>query len=351
MSLITTLLLIAFATAFVAWLFGFVVQKYALSVRWVDRPDKKRRLHDHPVAFGGGLVAWAVCVIGIVVVSVLFPDLFRTVPLLARFGFVLSPIPLLIVGILDDRYRISPKWLLLGVIASIVLALLFGLRIEEVSALSGYQAKMKLGPLLSLAVSAVWLLACTGATKFSDGVDGLVSGQTVIGSGLIIGLCLSDKFYQPEVAILAAVFAGSFLGVLFHGWPKARMFLGEFGSTFAGFGLGVLALISGAKFAVALMAMGFFVADVIWVMLRRMWRGVSPLEGDRTHLHFVLLKLGFPTWAVAVLLWLLGLAFGIAALQLQTQGKLLLLTALIICTWTLSFFATRAAERKGLKSV
>ena len=194
---------------------------------------------------------------------------------------------------------------------------------------------------VSIVVSALWLLACTGATKFSDGVDGLVAGQTVIGSGLIIGLCLTKTFYQPEVALLAAVFGGSFLGVLFHGWPRAKLYLGEFGSTFAGFGLGILAMISGAKFAIALMAMGFFVADIIWVMLGRLWRGVSLFEGDRTHLHFILLNAGFPNWAVALFLWILGLAFGLAALRLQTHGKILLIVFVMMLTWSISAVASR----------
>ncbi len=347
MSLIPILLSVALLIALATWLLGFVVRKWALSVGFVDRPDKKRRFHDHPVAFGGGILAWAMCVIGISFISFFYPDWFRMVPMMARLGFILSPIPLLIVGILDDRYRLSSAWLLFGAFSSILLAILFGIRIERISDLSG--GVLHFTPVISILVSAIWLLACTGATKFSDGVDGLVAGQTVIGSGLIVGLCLSPAFYQPEIALLAAIFGGSFLGILLHGWPRARMYLGEFGSTFAGFGIGVLALISGAKFAIALMAMGFFVADIIWVMLHRLWRGVSPLEGDRTHLHFVLLKIGLPAWSVAVLLWVLGLIFGLAALQFQTQGKLALLLAIVIFTWMLSFFATRFAARLGSK--
>lgn len=341
-------LLVGFALAAAgAWGLGFWMRRWATAHRWLDVPDEGRHRHARPTPFGGGLVVWFVCAVAVAVVSCLWPDLFRTVSPLERFGFFLSTIPLLVVGTLDDRRSLRPAWLLLGAVLSVAIALVFGLRVERLSLPSGIP--LPLSSFASLGISALWLLACTGATKFSDGLDGLVAGQTVIGALLIVGLCLSTRFYQPEVALLAALFGGSFFGIFLHGWPKARLYLGEFGSTFAGFGLGILALISGAKFAIALMAVGFFAADIVWVMLRRLWRGTSPLQGDRTHLHFVLLAAGLPSWAVALLLWGLALGFGLAALQMQTQAKLLLLGLVVLLTWTLSFIGTSIAERRGAR--
>ncbi len=332
-----------------AWGLGFWMRRWAMAHRWLDVPDEGRHRHARPIPYGGGIVAWAVCAIGVAVASWLYPDLFQTVSPLDRVGFFLSTLPLLVIGIADDRRPLRPGWLLFGASLSVAIALAFGLRVERLSLPSG--VLLPLSSFASLAISALWLLACTGATKFSDGLDGLVSGQTVIGACLIIGLCLSGRFFQPEVALLAALFGGAFFGVFLHGWPKARLFLGEFGSTFAGFGLGILALISGAKFAIALMAVGFFVADIIWVMLRRLWRGASPLQGDRTHLHFVLLAAGMPPWAVTLLVWGLALGFGLAALQVQTQAKMLLLAVVVLLTWGLSYVGTTIAERRGARLV
>ncbi|MBP7005685.1 undecaprenyl/decaprenyl-phosphate alpha-N-acetylglucosaminyl 1-phosphate transferase [Patescibacteria group bacterium] len=343
--LVFSLLMVALSCAFLAWLFGFFMRRHALVHGLVDVPDAGRHRHDQPVPYGGGIVAWTVCVIGFLAVFFLLPDWFRTVHGKELVAFLVSAIPLLIVGTIDDRFSLSPKWLLFGAFLSVSIALLFGFRVHTLMEPIG-GGKWALSGIMSYLISFVWLLACTGATKFSDGVDGLVAGQTVIGSLLIAGLCLTTAFFQPEVALLAAVFGGSFLGVLLHGWPRARLFLGEFGSTFAGFGLGVLAIISGAKFAIALMAMGFFVADIILVMLRRVWRGHSPFEGDRTHLHFVLLEAGMPAWGVSILLWTLGLGFGLAALQLQTRGKLALVVGLVVLTWMLLFYAMHLVKRR-----
>lgn len=343
--LIIYLLLVACVCAFLAWGVGIFVRRYAQVYGWMDIPDVGRHRHERPVPYGGGVAAWIVCIVGFFAGFFIWPEGFRTIHLRELVGFFLSTIPLLVVGVIDDRWPLRPKWLLLGAGFSIVIALVFGFRVHAIMGPFG-GGKLDLSGGMSIALSFAWLLACTGATKFSDGLDGLVAGQTVIGSLLIGGLCLTTAFFQPEVALLAAIFGGSFLGVLIHGWPRARLFLGEFGSTFSGFGLGVLAIISGAKFAIALMAMGFFVADIVWVMLRRMYQGRSPLEGDRTHLHFALLSAGMPAWGVAVLLWALGLLFGFAALQFQTRGKLVLVAVLVLLTWSLSFVATRIAKRR-----
>jgi UDP-GlcNAc:undecaprenyl-phosphate GlcNAc-1-phosphate transferase len=51
----------------------------------------------------------------------------------------------------------------------------------------------------------------------------------------LAALSLTDKIGQPMTAALAAILAGSFAGFLFFNWKPASIFLGESGSTFAGF--------------------------------------------------------------------------------------------------------------------
>lgn len=349
MSWVLIFVLAAAASALLAWVGGWLVRRYAKDFGLVDRPDGGRHRHARPMPLAGGVAAWVAMACVAAVFWFAAPALVSEFRLLEWMSLLVAAIPLLIVGLLDDRYRLGPGWLLLGAVLSIILALLLGIRIERVTNPGG--GAIAFTSLISTVVSAAWLLACIGSTKFADGVDGLVAGQTVIGAILIGWLCLLPAYFQPHVGLLAAIFGGAFFGVLLHNWPRARLFLGEFGSTFAGLGLGVLASISGAKVAIALMAMGFFVADIFWVMARRVWRGRSPLEGDRTHLHFLLLAAGVPSWAVALIVWSLGLGFGIAALQFQTQGKLLLAGALITLTWTVSYAAERIAKQKGVSLV
>lgn len=349
MSFISIFLAAAGASAFFAWIGGWGIRWLAPRLGLVDRPDGDRRRHGGAIPLAGGVAAWGAFVLLVVLLRWVAPALFFEFGYREWLGILFSPLPLLVVGLFDDKYRLSAGWLLAGAITSIVMAMAFGIRIEEVTKPGG--GVYAFAPVMSLCITALWLLACIGSTKFADGVDGLVAGQTGIGAFLISALCLTPAYFQPHVGLVSALFGGAFMGVLAHNWPKARIFLGEFGSTFAGLGLGILASISGAKVAIALMAMGFFGADMVWVMARRLWRGRSPLQGDRTHLHFLLVAAGVPVWGVAMIVWGLGLGFGVAALRFQTQGKLVLIGALILLTWMLSYGAERVARQKGVSVV
>jgi UDP-GlcNAc:undecaprenyl-phosphate GlcNAc-1-phosphate transferase len=168
------------------------------------------------------------------------------------------------------------------------------------------------------------------ATKFLDGLDGLVSGISVIGALSIAGLCLLTKFYQPDVASLALIMAGAFAGFLVFNVHPAKIFLGEGGSLFAGFLLGVLAIISGSKFATTLLILGLAGLDLISVVFQRLFeKQHSIFQGDQKHLHFRLLKAGFSYWGAVLFYWLIALFFGASALLMGTREKVIALVILM----------------------
>jgi UDP-N-acetylmuramyl pentapeptide phosphotransferase/UDP-N-acetylglucosamine-1-phosphate transferase len=175
-----------------------------------------------------------------------------------------------------------------------------------------------------------WLMTMTYTTKFLDGLDGLVSGITTICAVILFALSLNKEVAQPETALLAIIFAGASLGFLIFNFHPAKIFLGEGGSLYTGFMLGVLAIISGAKIATALLILGIPLLDVLWVIFRRIFLKSSPFMADKKHLHFRLLDIGLSHRMAVALLWLLSLIFGIAALFLGSQQKLISLIILFI---------------------
>jgi uncharacterized membrane protein (UPF0127 family)/heme/copper-type cytochrome/quinol oxidase subunit 4 len=86
------------------------------------------------------------------------------------------------------------------------------------------------------------------------------------------------------------------------------------------------------------MALGIPLVDFLRVIIRRVQAGLSPFQGDDTHLHFQLLKLQFTSRQVAAIFWMLTLIFGLSALGLQTRGKTILIIGLIGITLCLSLF-------------
>lgn len=191
-----------------------------------------------------------------------------------------------------------------------------------------------------------WLLGMVYTTKFLDGLDGLVSGTCVIGSLVLFFLSLRPEVMQPETAMLCVILAGVAAGFLIFNFHPAKIFLGEGGSTFIGFTLGTLAIISGGKIATALLCMGLPVLDVVWVIARRVITKKSPLKGDRKHLHFRLLDIGFSHKRAVLFLWFLSACFGITALFLKSRGKLIALGVLALIMIILAVVLVWAYRRK-----
>jgi len=130
------------------------------------------------------------------------------------------------------------------------------------------------------------------------------------------------------------IFSACCLGFLFFNWHPAKIFLGEGGSLLLGFILGVLAIISGGKIAIALLVMGIPILDVIWTIIRRLVAGKNPFKfADRGHLHFRLLDLGLGQKRTVLIFYFLAAIFGVSGLFLQSLGKvfaLLILFAIML---------------------
>jgi len=66
------------------------------------------------------------------------------------------------------------------------------------------------------------------------------------------------------------------------------------------------------------------------VILQRVFHRQSPFSGDRKHLHYKLIEIGFSESQAVLFLYALTAIFGISALFLQSRGKLVALVILIL---------------------
>lgn len=321
---------ISFALAFiVAFLGTFLVARFSVRQKILDRPDQNRRLHTRPTPTMGGLAIFASFFTVTFTVGVLLGYLLNgNIPLKILAGIWVGGAMLMIGGYLDDRYRLPAK---LSIIFPILAAL--AMLSSGISAVSIHNPLtgnvILLSSLWSSVIVFVWILAMTLTTKILDGMDGLVTGISAIAALVLFGLSLSEQVRQPQTALLAITFAGALLGFLILNFHPAKIFLGEGGSTLAGFILAILAIVSGGKIATAILVMGIPVLDAIWVVLQRLFNRQNPFVGDRKHLHYRLLDLGFSHPQAVLFLYALTGIFGVAALFLQSLGKLVLLGILI----------------------
>ncbi|HJV33363.1 MAG TPA: MraY family glycosyltransferase, partial [Patescibacteria group bacterium] len=259
-------------------------------------------------------------------------------------GIIIGGLILMIGGALDDRYRIRPAFQLAFTAAAALCVIAAGIGADLISNPFGGTIRLDLweitlftyaGNPYHLTLPAdiftfVWLMGMMYTTKLLDGLDGLVSGLGIIGFVVIAALSLTPEFAQPELARLAMAAAGAAGGFLFYNARPASIFLGEGGSTFIGFLLGVLAILSGAKIGITLLVLAVPIMDVAWTIARRLQLGRSIAEGGVDHLHFRLVRWGLSPGTAVLLFWLFAAGFGGAGLFIRGRQKLLALAILAI---------------------
>ncbi|MFH1078290.1 MAG: MraY family glycosyltransferase [Patescibacteria group bacterium] len=344
---------VVFATV-CSYLLSHITSFVAERVGAVDRPTGGRKIHTHDVPLFGGVGIAATILIGTGLLAM--NGLLQGISLVQLAGFAVAILILTIGGMLDDRYPLTAGIQLVFPFLAAITVIASGTGIIQVSSLTGTGGVSLMwwsfGTLSFPAdvLTILWLLFATYATKLMDGLDGLVTGLAAIGASMVGALTLSPTYFQPGVAALAATVGGAYLGFLPRNIHPAKQFLGESGSTLAGFTLGFLAIVSSAKVAIALAVLAIPIVDAALVVLGRLRRGKKIWVGDDTHLHFRLLRAGVPYRTAVSLLWGAAFAAGLLALGLQTRGKVFLVIGLAMLTVFASWLLNRYAQRRAAKS-
>ncbi|MFH2062952.1 MAG: MraY family glycosyltransferase [bacterium] len=331
MTLILTLIGAAGLSVAVTALVRVMARHYGV----LDRPGGRKR-HGTPTPLLGGFAIYLSLVGAVVALSSM--GLFNGSHIKAKYlvGIIAAASFLAFGGALDDRYDLKPWRQLIWPVLAVVAVIASGIGVAYVTNpfggvielnrmtttvlwLDGIPYRLTL---LADLFALAWLLTMTYTTKFLDGLDGLVSGVTVIGCLVVAAVSLTRDVAQPDTALLALAIGGVFAGFLAFNFHPARMFLGEGGSTLAGFLLGTLAIISGGKIATTLLVLGLPLFDAMVVVVRRLLAGRSPFGGDRSHLHFLLVDGGIPHGRAVLLYWFLSALFGISTLLLDGLQKM-----------------------------
>jgi len=322
---VTSLILTAILTLF--------IKKIALTFNIVDLPDSDseagRKIHKQATPLLGGI---AIFVAYFILLFSFAPHfLSGNLHWSHLIAFFLGALIIIIGGALDDKYNLRPSLQIIFPLLAIVALIIGGVQIEKITnPFGGYfslESLLIIGPVLI----AAWLLGMMYTTKLLDGVDGLVSGVSAIGGLIIFLFTLTTRYYQPDIAFAAILLTGAACGFLIFNWHPAKIFLGEGGSLLLGYILGVLAIISGGKIAIALLVMGIPILDVAWTILRRIFQGKNPFRfADKKHLHHRLLALGLGQRKTVLIFYVLSLVFGLSGLFLQSRGKFWALIILIV---------------------
>ena len=280
---------------------------------WIARPSQDR-WHDTPVALMGG-IAIAVAV---------FVGIAATGAWSAYAGPVWVGAALIFVaGLADDRWDVPPEAKLVVQIVATALLLYAG------------EAFWRGGPFwVSIPLTFLWVIGITNAVNLIDGLDGLAASVATV-AALALGV-IAAMIGQYDLAVVAAALAGGSLGFLAYNAKPARIFMGDCGSLFLGYGLAVVALgvqstgepVIGTLLPVVVLAVPIF--DTTFVTVTRILGGRRVTEGGNDHTHHRLVRLGLSETGAVLALTGVSAAFALAALALfWTTAPLFLAVALL----------------------
>lgn len=301
--------------AVLAFLLTWLLRRYALARSLIDVPNS-RSSHSVPTPRGGGVA---------IVVSFLL-----VLPILLASGMASPSVmwalmgggaAIAVLGFLDDHGHIAARWRLLGHFSAAMWAL-FWIGGLPVISLPGMTVDLGwLGHIAAL-FYLVWVL---NLYNFMDGIDGLASIEA-----MCVCLGASAVYWIGGYSMLIGVpllLSMAVLGFLYWNFPGARIFMGDAGSGFLGFVLGVLSLIAAWQnanlFWVWLILLGVFIVDATFTLIRRLLRGDKVYEAHRSHAYqFASRQVGghvpVTLSVLAInLLWLTPIAIGVGVLDLD----------------------------------
>jgi len=300
----------------------------------VDLPGPRRR-HQGAIPRTGGVALFAAFMAGALLAQWL-PVPRQDEQELVRFlGIAVGTTFLFVVGLIDDRFELRPAPQYIAQALAAAVAILCMVFIERVMNPFTDELLVFRSYLLIAALTLLWIMGMINTINLLDGLDGLAAGVGAIVSAVLAVHMLREGQYS--VALLPLALLGATLGLLPFNLPPARIFLGS-GSMVLGYAIATLGIAAGAKVALLLLVLSIPIVDVAWLIFSRLRAGQSIGQGDRRHLHFRLLDMGFSGRQVLLIYYSYCILLGVAALLIDSR-LLKLIVLLLLGLATLLFLA------------
>lgn len=241
----------------------------------LDLPNA-RSSHSLPTPRGGGLGIVAAFTAGLLALALrgIFPW--------STTGALSCAYAVALVGYLDDQHSLSVAKRLAVQTAAAITALTLLSPLPTIT-LFGQQIPVGFSELLYF-FGLLWL---TNLYNFMDGIDGIAGAQAVAVCTVWMMLAIPH-----DSSLLPAVLAAAALGFLRYNWPPAKVFMGDVGSAFLGFTLGVASLAMASttrtEIGVWLIPLAGFIGDSTATLCVRIAHRINPSEPHRNHLYQLL---------------------------------------------------------------
>ena len=323
------LLLIAIISMAICMVIIPVMMRYASVLGMIDLPDP-RKVHALPVPRVGG--------VGLVI-GAMVPMLIWLPYTPLMISILLGALILFVFGVWDDIKELNHYVKFVGqFLAAFSVVYYGGLYIEHFPFIGLALIPENIGKPFTVIV----LVGVINALNHSDGLDGLAGGESLLSFGAIA--YLAYLYEGTNLLIIACSAIGGVFGFLRFNSHPARVFMGDGGSQFIGYTVGVLAILLTQEVntvlspALPLLLVGLPIVDILAVFFLRAKGGMNLFKATRNHIHHRLLDLGFYHYESVMLIYSIQAFFVICAILLPYESDFIiigiyLVVTIIVFTW------------------
>jgi len=330
--MLTNLMIIFVSSLLCCFVLCYAAKSLARRLGYMDIPYK-HKAHTSAIPLGGGIAVFvslaSIILIGLLAVHTNIISHLPYINQLTDFhsgiitrtnqilGILFCAFILLTLGIFDDVKDLGPllKLVIQFAVAGLVVI--------------GFDVRLYLFikiPIISYAITILWIVTIINAINFMDNTDGLAGGVALICTLVLLAVSASGS--QLLVSAYLACLAGALAGFLIHNFPPAKIFLGDAGSLPIGFLLAVGTILTTYYFEknpqtqktsvlMPLIVLAIPIYDFLSVIFLRIRSGVSPFVGDHRHFSHRLINRGLTKRQTVLTIYLASIGTAISAIILR----------------------------------
>ncbi len=309
--------------------------KVAIHVRAMDYPDGIRKFQKKPMPRLGGIAIFLSFIVGYMLFA-------RESTMM--LSILMASFLLVLVGFVDSINPVKAKYqLLTHFIAAFTVSVYGGLVLNNVSILG---LNVTFPYPLNYLITIIFLIAFINMVNLIDGLDGLAGGICSIyfATIAIIGLVFTQM--EGLDVILALIMFGATAGFLVYNFPPAKTYMGNCGSDFLGFIVGVIALLGFkattlTSIVIPILIMAIPIFDTLFAILRRAISHKGIFTPDHDHLHHQLLKLKFSPRTSILIIYGITIMFSAVSIFFVLGDQKIAMTIYVILMLILLFIVMK----------
>jgi len=341
-------LYLTFVVSFlVTYFFMPIFRSLALHFKVLDLPGG-RKMHKVATPLLGGAAMYLGLLAGV---------LFNLSKLYLFWPVLLGATLILILGLINDVRELSARLRLLS--QSLISLIVIGMGVRISFLPIGWWKDIG-----EICLTLFWMVGVTNAFNYLDGLDGLAAGSAIV--NLACFAIILHITGQYSLVLVAVILIAVCLGFLPYNFRKAKIFLGDGGSTFLGFILAGIALLGNwaadntVKISIPILILGVPIFDMAFTTVIRIREEKikTVLEwlqyGGKDHFHHYLVDLGFRPLGAVIFIYFVTLSLGLSAIMvsndLAVEAFLTLSQAAIIFGIIAALIVTGKRHHRSVKN-